>query len=179
MNFLKRLYSQLKQTATTGISGVCSALSMIHTTGNSTFTFPYIGSNVQQGLFYLAPPWNLTLALLTVAPQLTLLTAGRPVSSLLMAILVPIVSPFTFKSNEPLSFLLRERSHCCSRNLTKWIKMYFMRRSFLTHIMWRYLTFQFPRRLMKALLTDSLMPVPCTRFTADCGSPTLTIHILE
>lgn len=61
------------------------------------------------------------LALPTVAAQSTLLTSGRPVSSLLMAILVVIVSPFTFKSKEPLSLLLRERNHCCSRNVTKWI----------------------------------------------------------
>lgn len=67
-------------------------------------------------LFYLAPPWNLMLALPTVAAQLTLLTAGRPVSSVLMAIVVVMVSPFTFRSKEPLSFLLRERSRCFSRN---------------------------------------------------------------
>lgn len=65
--------------------------------------------SAQQDLHYLAPPWNLMLTLPTLAVQPTLLTAGRPISSLLMAIVVLIVSPFTFRSKEPLSFLLRER----------------------------------------------------------------------
>ncbi len=173
MKLLKRLYSQLKQKATTGIRHACSMSNMTSKTGN-------VHPIAQQGIFYLAPPWNLMLALPTVAAQSTVLTAGRPVSSALMAMLVAMVSPFTFKSKEPLSFLLRERSHCCSRSITKWIELYGLRKkSFLTHIIRRYLTLQFPCRLMKALPMDSLTPVPGTRSTADCGNPTSTICILE
>lgn len=118
MKFLKRLYSQLKRKALTGIR-VCNMSSM----KKPSHSIPSHGfkQSAQQRFFYLAPPWNLMLALPTVAAQLTLLTTGRPVSSLLMAILVVIVRSLTFKSKEPLSFLLRERSHCCSRNVTKWI----------------------------------------------------------
>lgn len=62
------------------------------------------------------------LTLLTLATQLTVLTAGRPVPSLLMAILATIVSPFTFRSKEPLSFLLREREGVKSLLQQKYIK---------------------------------------------------------
>lgn len=88
---------------------------------------------ISHGAFsYLAPPWNLTLALPTVAVQPTLLTSGRPVSSLLIAILEVTESPFTFKSNEPLSFLLRERRHCCSKSVMKWVKLCCVRRTFFS-----------------------------------------------
>lgn len=49
------------------------------------------------------------LALPTVEAQLTVLTTGRPVSSLFSAMLVLIVSPFTDRSKDPLSFLKRNR----------------------------------------------------------------------
>lgn len=170
MNFEKRLYSQLKQKVSTVI--IEYSMSSMSPTAS-----PHMSSK-----FYLAPPWNLMLALPTVAAQSTLLTSGRPVSSLLMAILVVIVSPFTFKSKEPLSLLLRERSHCCSRNVTKWILTVLCKEEiffFFIHIIRRYLTLQFPCRLMKALPMDSLTPVPGTRSNADVGNPTFTIRILE
>lgn len=119
MNFEKRLYSQLKQKVSTVIRGGYSMSSMTSKTEKSQ-CIPSHDFKCS-ALFYLAPPWNLTLVLSTVAAQSTSLTSGRPISSLLMAILVVIVSPFTFKSKEPLSLLLRERSHCCSRNVTKLI----------------------------------------------------------
>ena len=43
----------------------------------------------------------------------------------------------------------------------------------------RYLTLQFPCRLIKAPVMDILTPVPATRVTADVGSPTLLILILK
>lgn len=101
MKLLNRLYSQLKQTDMRA-SGVMN---------NRKSLFPSCGfrHSAPQASSHLAPPWNLMLALPTVAAQLTLLTTALPVSSLLMAMLVVIVSPFTFKSKEPLSFLHREK----------------------------------------------------------------------
>lgn len=56
------------------------------------------------------------LALPTVEAQLTVLTAGRPVSSLFRAMFVLIVSPFTDRSKDPLSFLRRKEK----RNSMAW-----------------------------------------------------------
>lgn len=181
MNFEKRLYSQLKQKVSTVIRGGYSMSSMTSKTEKSHCIPSHEFKCSAQ--FYLAPPWNLMLALSIVAAQSMSLTSGRPISSLLMAILVVIVSPFTFKSKEPLSLLLRERSHCCSRNVTKLILTVLCKEEilfvFFIYIIRRYLTLQFPCRLMKALPMDSLTPVPGTRSTADVGNPTFTVCILE
>ncbi|TNN78591.1 hypothetical protein EYF80_011186 [Liparis tanakae] len=98
-NFLKRLYSQLKHGAITGIhlGGMASTKGKPH--------IPSRGVRAWRGSLYLAPPWNLTLTLPTLATQLAVLTTGWPVSSLLMAMVVVTVRPLTFKSKEPLFFL--------------------------------------------------------------------------
>lgn len=125
---------------------------------------------------YLAPPWNLTLALATLATQLVLLTTGRPVASLFTTILVLIVSPLTFTSKEPLSFLFGRNPQRGQR----WRKgLHFMSETVFTHITLRYLTLQFPCRFMKASPMVSLTPVPGTRATADLGNPTFTSCMLE
>lgn len=49
----------------------------------------------------------------------------------------------------------------------------------VVYILRRYLTLQFPRTLMKALLMDSRTPVPETRSTEDVGNPTLVTCMLE
>lgn len=66
---------------------------------------------------------------------------------------------------------LQQKYHTTHLNALK-------RKSFLTH-MKRYLTLQFPCRLIKAPVMDILTPVPATRVTADVGSPTLLILILK
>lgn len=76
-------------------------------------------SAVTSGFSNLAPPWNLTLTLPTEAPQLMLLTSGRPVLSLLMPRVSATESPFTFRSKEPLFLLSEQRKHHCRRHLAK------------------------------------------------------------
>lgn len=75
-------------------------------------------SIVMSGFSNLAPPLNLTLRSPTEAAQLMLITSGRPVLSLLMARLSVRDIPFTFRSKEPLSLLLKQRKRHCRNGWT-------------------------------------------------------------
>lgn len=105
----EKVVQPAERTATTGIKRVNTVLSTCSQDGHSTAERSY-----------LAPPWNLTLTLPTWASQLTLLTVGRPVSSLWMAMLVLMARAFTLRSNEPLSFLFEHSSWV---NITRLIIM--------------------------------------------------------
>ncbi|TNN78593.1 hypothetical protein EYF80_011188 [Liparis tanakae] len=109
-NFLKRLYSQLKHGAITGIhlGGMARTKRKPH--------IPSRGVQARRGSLYLAPPWNLTLTLPTLATQLTVLTTGRPVSSLLMAMLVVTVGPAAPLSRSPSSPASPQHT-CCQAAL--------------------------------------------------------------
>lgn len=59
-------------------------------------------------------------ALPTEAVQPALLTFGRPVESLMMAVVAAMESLFTFSSKEPLSFLWREKRIAAVKAVVHW-----------------------------------------------------------